>query len=84
MLTEHAVLSDSALARTVTFGPARTKSDPRVAALVADRQGLEAQVFALRARKAVMYSTAYDHELERLLLLVAEKSQAIRIAGGTP
>ncbi len=84
MLTEHAVLSDSALARTVTFGPARAKVDPRVAALVAERQGLESQVFALRARKATMDSTAYDQELERLLLLVAEKSQAIRVAGGTP
>ena len=84
MLTEHALLSDSALARTVTFGPARARADPRIAALVAERQGLESQVFALRTRKATMDSTAYDHELERLLLLVAEKSQAIRVAGGTP
>ena len=84
MLTEHAVLSDSALARTVTFGPPRAKADPRIAALVAERQELESQVVTLRGRKAAMDSTSYDRELERLLLLVAGKSQAIRAAGGTP
>ena len=84
MLTEHAVVSDSALARTVTFGPPRGKADPRIAALVAERQDLESQVLSLRSRKATTDSTAYERELERLLLLVAEKSQAIRAAGGTP
>ena len=84
MLTEHAVLSDSALARTVTFGPHRAKADPRIAALVAERQALESQVLTLRGRKSAMDSTSYDRELERLLLLVAEKSQAIRAVGGTP
>ena len=84
MLTEHAVLSDSALARTVTFGPPRVREDPRIAALVAERQALESQVLALRGRKAGMDSTSYEHELERLLLLVAEKSRAIRVAGGAP
>jgi hypothetical protein len=84
MLTEHAVLSDSALARTVSFGAPRGSSDPRIAALVAERQVLESQVAALRARKATTDSTAYETELERLLLLLAEKSQAIRAAGGKP
>ncbi|CAN5837955.1 hypothetical protein BH11GEM1_BH11GEM1_25050 [soil metagenome] len=84
MLTEHAVLSDSALARTVTFGLPRAKADPRIAALVAERQDLESQVVSLRSRKATIDSTAYDRELERLLLLVAMKSQAIRVAGGRP
>jgi len=28
-----------------------------------------------------MDASAYDHELERLLLAIAEKSQAIRAAG---
>ena len=82
MLTEHAVLSDSALARTVTFGGPRGSSDPRVVALVGERQDLEAQVGALRARKAATDSATYERELERLLLLVAEKTQAIRAAAG--
>ena len=84
MLTEHATLSDSALARTVTFGPLRAKADPRIAALVAERQDLESQVLSLRSHKASTDSTSYERELERLLLLVAEKTQAIRVAGGTP
>ena len=84
MLTEHAVLSDSGLARTVSFGAPRGPSDPRIAALVAERQELESQVAALRGRKATTDSTAYERELERLLLLLAEKSQAIRAAGGKP
>ncbi|MEP6729522.1 MAG: hypothetical protein ABJE10_02735 [bacterium] len=84
MLTEHAVLSDTALARTVTFGGKTGSSDPRIIALVAERQELESQVAALRARKATTDSTTYERELERLLLLVAEKTQAIRAAGANP
>jgi hypothetical protein len=82
MLTEHAVLSDSALARTVAFGGPRPSDDPRVAALVAERQALESQVAALRARKDSMDAAAYERELERLLLQIAAKTRAIR--GGTP
>ena len=84
MLTEHAVVSDSALARTVSFGAPRGSNDPRIAALVAERQELESQVAALRGRKATTDSTAYAAELERLLLVLAEKSQAIRAAGAKP
>ena len=82
--TEHAVVSDSALARTIAFGGAKASDDPRVIALVAERQALESQVAELRARKATMDSTAYARELERLLLVIAEKSQAIRATGGKP
>jgi chorismate mutase len=84
MLTEHATLSDSALARTISFGAPRGGTDPRVVALVAERQELEAQVAALRAKKASLEPAAYDRELERLLLLIAERSQAIRAAGARP
>jgi uncharacterized caspase-like protein len=83
LLTEHAQISDSVLARTIAFGGART-SDPRVIALVSQRQALESQVAILRGKKAAMDSSAYTTELERLLLAIAEKSQAIRAAGGTP
>jgi hypothetical protein len=84
MLTEHAVLSDSTLAATVTLGARAASANPRVAALVAERQALEEQVAALRAKKATMAEDAYERELERLLVAIAEKTQAIRAAGGTP
>ena len=83
LLTEHAVISDSTLARTVTFGAQRTApTDPRAAALVAERSELEAQVASLRGRKDKLSAAAYDAELERLLVLVAEKTQAIRALSG--
>ncbi len=84
MLTEHAVVSDSSLAATVALGARAVSSDPRVAALVAERQALEDQVATLRARKATMSDAAYEAELERLLVAIAEKTRAIRAAGGTP
>lgn len=82
MQTEHAQVSDSTLAARVAFGGAASSSDPRVASLVAERQALETQVASLRSRKANMAADAYDKELERLLLAIAEKTQAIRAAGG--
>jgi hypothetical protein len=82
--TEHSVISDSARARTVSFGKVGAAASPRVAALIAERQALESEVAALRERKASMAADAYDAELERLLLAIAEKTQAIRAAGGTP
>lgn len=83
MLTEHAVLSDSALARTIAFGGARASTDPRIVALVAERQALESQVAALRVRKDSIDGSVYERELERLLVAIAEKTRAIR-AGGKP
>jgi len=84
LLTEHASLSDSALARSVSFGAQRGESaplNPRAAALVAERSELEAKVVALRGRKDSMPPAQYEAELERLLVQVAEKSQAIRALG---
>lgn len=83
--TERAVLSDSTLAARVSFGPPAVGSDdPRVRALVAQRVALEEQLAALRARKATMAEAAYEAELERLLVQIAEKSAEIRTAGGRP
>ncbi len=98
LATEHALLDDDgdgkgsaapggaagdgALARTVAFGVSALPADPRVAGLVAERRALEAQVDALRRRKASMDSTAYERELERLLLEIATRSAAIRAAMG--
>lgn len=80
LVTEHAVLSDSALARTVAFGTVAAPSDPRIATLWNERRALEAQVDELRRRKAAMDSTAYQRELERLLLEIAGRTAAIRAA----
>lgn len=83
--TERATLSDSTLAARVSFGPPPAGSDnPRVRALLAERQGLEEQVAALRARKDRMPEEDYETELERLLLAIAEKTAEIRAAGGRP
>jgi len=82
MLTEHAVVSDSMVAARVTFGQRANTDNPKVAALLAERQALESQVAALRATKARMSTEAYEAELERLLLAIAEKSAAIKAAGG--
>jgi hypothetical protein len=84
MLTEHAIMSDTILARRVSFGVPASGADPKIAALVAERQALESQVADLRARKASTDSTVYAAQLEKLLLELAEKSQAIRAAGRKP
>jgi hypothetical protein len=81
-MTEHAQLSDSTLARGVAFGTAPLPTDPRVAALYAERQALEGQVAALRRKKGTLDSLAYERELERLLLELASKTAAIRAAEG--
>ncbi len=82
--TEHARLSDSVLASGISFGAPPAAADPRVAALLAERRALEGQVAALRARKATLPAADYDRELERLLLEIATKTQAIRAAGVEP
>lgn len=70
--------ADGGLARQVAFGGESASTDPRIVALMAERRDLEAQVAALRNRRASMSAVAYEAELERLLLLIAEKTQAIR------
>lgn len=83
MLTEHAVVSDSLIAGRISFGRKSTATDnPRIAALIAERQALESQVAVLRGKKASMEAAAYEAELERLLLAIAEKTAAIKAAGG--
>ncbi len=82
MQTEHALVSDSLLATRVAFGQTAASADPRIAALIAERQALESAVASLRSQKATMTAAAYDAALERLLLSLAEKTKAIRAAGG--
>jgi hypothetical protein len=80
--TEHPLLSDSILAKTVAFGAQAANANPKVAALVAERRVLEDSLTALRGRKDQMDAAEYEKELERLLIAIAEKTQAIRAAGG--
>ena len=82
MQTEHALVSDSLLASRVAFGKGAASTDPRITALIAERQALESEVASLRSRKASMTVNAYDTELERLLLVLAEKTKALRAVGG--
>jgi hypothetical protein len=90
LLTEHAQLEDGeggALARAVGFvlSTDTAADDPRAATLVAERRRLEAAIAELRGRKARTDSTAYQRDLEQLLVKLAETNQAIRaIQGKTP
>lgn len=88
--TEHAVLEDGekgALARA-TFLASETRSteaeggDPRLAALEKERRALEDRVVALKAQKQALSADVYEKELERLLLELAVKGEAIRAAKG--
>lgn len=59
-------------------------SDPRAARLLAERDSLERAVASLRARKGGMEVAAYERELERLLIAIAERTQALRSMPGAP
>jgi hypothetical protein len=54
------------------------KNDPRAAALLAERESLQARIDSLRARKSSMKEAEYSQALEGLLLKLAETSKAIR------
>jgi hypothetical protein len=82
LATEHAQMSDDGeLARRfflTAAAQARGVSDARLAALYAERFALDEQIQALKKRKATMDATAYEQELERLLLTLARKARDIR------
>ena len=98
LATEHALLDDNgdgkgslevsadgdgARARGFLLRAASSKAaDPGVRSLLAEREALQQQIDALKARKSTMSAAAYDAELEKLLVELARKSQAIRAAGG--
>ncbi|HEX6057735.1 MAG TPA: hypothetical protein VFZ11_01865 [Gemmatimonadaceae bacterium] len=81
---------DGALARRLHFAaaPAPAAGDTATARLRAERGDLEARLTALRARKDTMAETAYERELEQLLLAIARNGRELReregAAGGTP
>jgi hypothetical protein len=72
--------ADGALARAVLLAAPREAlaADPRAAPLLAERRRLERQIAELRQRRAAMDSAAYERELERLLVALAEATQALR------
>ena len=61
-----------------------TVDDPELRALYAERERLEEAVTTLRARKASMAPTAYEAELEGLLLALARTNRDIRTREGGP
>jgi len=88
LATEHAQIADaSQLAARFYLSPgaAPATANARLAALYAERAKLDEAIQALRARKSGMAADAYERELERLLVALAEKSEEIRKAerGGT-
>jgi len=77
----EATEGDGALARTPyldsrPFVPAA--GDPEVQKLMAERERLERAIEALKARKAEVNAAAYDAELERLLIRLAQVNQKIK------
>ena len=90
LLTEHAVLEDGqggALARAtflggVTRSAEAPSGDPRVRELEKERRALEDRVEALKTQKDALATDVYEKELERLLLDLALKGEAIRAAKG--
>lgn len=87
LLTEHAVLEDQAagaFARTMYLGTggdplaAADAGDPAMAQLRQERAEIERRLEALRARKATLAATAYEEQLEALLVELALKDEAIR------
>ena len=86
--TEHAVLGgDREAARAFFLLPASTAAAPTAAssglrALLEQKQGLEARVEALRARKDQMNPAEYQTQLEALLVELALKNREIRAGEG--
>jgi hypothetical protein len=64
------------------LGGAQLANDPRAARLLAERREVEARIDSLRARRATMSEEAYQRILEPLVLLLAEKTQALRALEG--
>ena len=87
--TEHARISDEPLAAAFRFSPeggvvTAAPGDSVTAALLARKAQLEEQIAGLRARRGQLDPAAYEQELERLLVALAETNRALRERGGGP
>jgi hypothetical protein len=85
LLTEHAILDDEQVARSLFLSGSAgatlaeaTSSDPQLAALYQEKRALEEQVAQLRSRKDEMDPEVYDLQLEDLLVELALKTREIR------
>jgi hypothetical protein len=72
--------ADGAVARTLFLGTGgeETSADPRLAALRQERRDVERKLEALKARKERSVPGQYEEELEKLLVELALKDEAIR------
>jgi hypothetical protein len=71
---------DGALARTTYLDAqslAQAIADPELQKLIAEKEHLEQSIETLKARKGEMDAAAYESELERLLVQLAQISQKI-------
>jgi hypothetical protein len=87
LLTEHATLDDGSegkFASTQYLAPPRSRSaemakaDPKLRALVEERDALDKEIAALRLKKNQMTDEAYQQQLEKLVTDLALKDRAIR------
>ena len=87
LLTEHATLDDGSegkFASTQYLAPPRSRSaemakaDPKLRALVEERDALDREVAALRLKKNQMNEAEYQQQLEKLVTDLALKDRAIR------
>jgi hypothetical protein len=87
MLTEHAMLDDGSegkFAASQYLAPPRSRSvemaqaDPKLRALVEERDTLDREIAALRQRKDQMQEAEYQAQLEKLLTELALKDRSIR------
>ena len=80
-----ATAKDGKVASIVALGSTEASdlpTDPKLRALVVERQDLERQIETLRLLKEQMEPAKYSSELERLATALARKTQEIRQAGG--
>jgi hypothetical protein len=80
-----ATAKDGKVASIVALGSTEASdlpADPKLRALVVERQDLERQIETLRLLKEQMEPAKYSSELERLATALARKTQEIRQAGG--
>jgi hypothetical protein len=76
-------IGDGALAQRFFLGGSAARrsqiaANPRLDALLGEREKLQSRIADLRAEKARMDSVAYERALESLLVELAEKSRLIR------
>lgn len=92
LATEHSQIAGGAAARftvarlgsAAPAADAAASADPAVAALTAERERLDGEIEALRARRESMANDAYLSELQRLLVALAEVQGRIDAAQPRP